>query len=270
MQELAGKVAIVTGAAQGPGLAIARHLAGAGARVMLTDRHEAALTQAIDGLREGADLRSFAGDVAERLDMANLISATIDQFDRIDILVTAHGQAQAAPPLNPDDDLLMRMLRVNVGAGLRLSQMVAQRMIEQDEAAGGDADPARSIGAIVHLSTLAARFAAPDLLAYSVAQAAQEQATRGLAVALAPHRIRVNGVAMGCVNSTALQAVSKADPDLRDRLIAATPQRRIGGGRELASVVGFLVGPGAGFVTGQILTVDGGRSLIDPAGLPAL
>lgn len=267
-QPLIGKTAIVTGAAHGIGRAIARHFLDLGAQVMAADQDEAALADACPALREGQPerMRVHAGDLTQRLAMANLLSATLDAFERIDILVNAHRAIQTDDPLATDEDALDRMMRLNVTSGLRLSQMVARRMIAQAEAQAGDA-PACA-GAIVNVSTLAARRAHPDLLAYSIASAAQEQATRALAVALAPHRIRVNGVCFAGVMSHSLQARLKAEPELRDRLTEVTPLGRLAAPGELAQAVAYLAGEGAGFVTGQILTVDGGRSLIDPTGVP--
>ena len=265
-QPLIGKTAIVTGAAHGIGRAIARHFLDLGAQVMGADLDEAALADALPRGGEGTGLRHYAGDLTQRLAMANLLSATLDAFERIDILVNAHRAIEPGEALACDEDALDRMMRLNVTSGLRLSQMVARRMIAQAEALGEDAPPCA--GAIVNVSTLAARRVHPDLLAYAIASAAQEQATRALAVALAPQRIRVNGVSFAGVMSASLQAALKAEPALRDRLTEATPLGRIAAPGELAQAVAYLAGEGAGFVTGQILTVDGGRSLIDPSGVP--
>ena len=260
---LHGRTAIVTGAAQGIGLSIARLLVERGANVMFADADEAALEAGTSDYDTAAGpVRWFAGQMAERLAMANLLSATLDAFDRVDILVNTHRFVRESDPLQTDPAMLEDMLRQNMTAGLRLSQMVAKRMIRQ---AGDEPDTAEA-GAIVNVSAIARQL--PSMLDYSIACAAQQQATRGLALALAPHRIRVNGVAFASVMSHELKSALRATPGLRDRVIAGTPLARIAPPEELAETVLYLAGEGARFVTGQIVTVDGGRSLTDPVGGP--
>ncbi|SCY37768.1 SDR family NAD(P)-dependent oxidoreductase [Paracoccus tibetensis] len=255
-----GRTAIVTGAARGVGLAIARHFVERGARVMLADGDEAALNSVISDYQDVPDARRFIGNMSEKLAMANLLSATLDAFDRVDILVNAHRFVRSSDPLDTDIDAVEEMLRQNMLAGLRLSQIVAKRMIRQAEDDGEQVQA----GAIVNVSTLAARRPVPSMLGYSIACAAQEQATRGLALALAPHRIRVNGVSFSSVMSHELQCALKETPEKRGQIIAGTPLGRIAAADELAETVQYLVSEGARFVTGQIVTVDGGRSLADP------
>ena len=257
-----GKTAIVTGAGRGIGLAIARQLHDRGANVMLADVDEKALDQEIERFGEDARARSFSADMSQKLSMANLLSATIDAFDRVDILVNAHRLVKPSDPLGGGEEDLEEMLRQNLMAGLRMSKIVAKRMISQRKEEKND--DGRISGAIVNLTTLAAQRPHPELLAYSIASAAQDQATRALALALAPQRIRVNSVAFGSVMTNELKTMLKENPELRDGIIQGTPMGRIAESEELAEAVLYLVGDGAGFVTGQIINVDGGRSLLDP------
>ncbi len=261
---ISGKTAIVTGGANGIGLAIGRHLADKGANVMFADIDEEGLIEQLGEYEEDGPVRYFAGDLREKLTLANLLSATLDAFDSVDILVNASRQVTVSDPLNPDDDAVSLLIEQNLMTALRLSQLVAKRMIKQAE---DQEEPAG--GAIINLSSIASGRAHPDLLAYAISSAAVDQMTRSLAVTLAPHRIRVNALAFGSVMSRSLQETLKEHGDYRDDIEAHTPLGRIASCSELAEAVQFLASDGAGFMTGQILTLDGGRSLVDPVSSPA-
>ncbi|MGB3408829.1 MAG: SDR family oxidoreductase [Jannaschia sp.] len=265
---IAGKTAIVTGAANGVGLAIARHFVAQGANVMFADRDEDRLQAEIGEAQsdDGGNLHYFAGDLRERLTIANLLSATIDAFERVDILVNASRQIMVTDPLDPEDTSVSALLEQNVMTALRLSQAVAKRMIHQAEEDGRDEG---IIGTIVNIGSIAGRRTQPELLAYSISAAALDQLTRSLAVSLAPERIRVNGLAVGSVMSTNLTSRLSEEPELRQGIIDATPLGRIAAPSELAETVQFLASDASGFMIGQMLTVDGGRTLIDPVVEPA-
>jgi 7-alpha-hydroxysteroid dehydrogenase len=265
---IAGKTAIVTGAANGVGLAIARHFAAHDANVVFADMDEDGLAKEVgeEAQREDSNMRYFAGDLREKLTIANLLSATIDAFDQVDILVNASRQMKPSDPLNPDDDAVATLMDQNLMTSLRLTQVIAKRMIKQTEAAGREDGPA---GVIINLSSIVARRTHPELLGYSVSCAALDQMTRSMAVALAPHRIRVNAVAFGSVMSASLQDTLKGDDASRRDIVEHTPLGRIASAAEVADAVRFLASDAAGFMTGQILTVDGGRTLLDSVAAPA-
>ena len=267
-----GKTAIVTGAANGIGLAIARNLVDAGANVMFADMDETRLKEELADQTDSENAAYFAGDLRERLTLANLMSATISKFDRLDILVNASRQVVATDPedMLDLDETVEQMLEQNLMISLRLSQVAARRMISQSQADSETEDTSlKPAGSIVNLSSIAARRAHPQLLAYSVATAALDQMTRSLAVTLAPSRIRVNAVALGSVMSSSLKHSLREHKEFRADIVGHTPLSRIASASEVAETVRFLASEGAGFMTGQILTVDGGRTLIDPVATPA-
>ncbi|EBA06417.1 SDR family NAD(P)-dependent oxidoreductase [Sagittula stellata] len=258
-----GKTAIVTGAANGVGLAIAKHFANNGANVMLADMDEVRLAKECEKGDE-EKIKFFAGDLREKLTLANLLSATLDAYDRVDILVNGSRQMLPTDPLDLEDDTLDKLLDQNLMTAYRMSQLVARRMIKQAE---GQTEG--QVGAIVNLSSIAARRTHPELLAYSVSCAALDQMTRSMAVTLAPNRIRVNALAFGSVMSTSLKDTLKEHRDYRSDIENHTPLGRIAPPRDLAEAVQFLSSDGSGFMTGQIMTVDGGRTLLDPVAAPA-
>lgn len=262
---IAGKTAIVTGAANGVGLAIGRHFVSQGANVVFADMDEDRLQEELGSAEvEPERYRTFACDLRQKLSVNNLMSMTIDSFERVDILVNASRQMAVSDPLNPTEDQVETLLNQNLMTSLRLTQAIAKRMMKQAE--DQEEGP---VGSIINLSSIAARRANPDLLGYSISTAALDQMTRSMAVALAPSRIRVNAVAFGSVMSSSLKKQLKEHDEYRSDIIDNTPLGRIAGPGEVSDAVQYLASDASSFVTGQIITVDGGRTLIDPASSPA-
>ncbi len=256
---LGGKIAIVAGAAGGVGRAIARRFAEAGARLMLVDTDDAGLDQTIDAIETPPEnLARFAHAIEDKLGVTNLIAATIDAFERIDIVVTSARVRAAGGLFELTAADFDAAVSGNVRSAFLLTQLVAKRMIQQREA---DPDFA---GALVNISSIAARRTVPGLMAYSVSTAALDQFTRSAAACLAPHGIRVNAVALGAVMTTNLRQALHENEALRDEIAAVTPLGRVGEAEEAAEAALFLASPAAGFITGQIVAVDGGRTVLDP------
>ncbi len=262
---LVGKTAIVTGASTGIGLAIGKLFADAGANVMFVDSDEQALKQELGDQSDDSNIRYFVGDMRERLCVANLLSATIDAFDEIDILVNGARDVMMTDALDSSDESVAQLFEQNVLTSLRLAQHVANRMIRQKEEAGYEG---HSAGTIINLSSIAARRTHPDLLAYSVASAALDQVTRSLALALAPHQIRVNSIAFGSVMSASVRATLKDNKELRTEVEDYTPLGRIAAPTELAETALFLASEASSFMTGEVITLDGGRTLLDSVSEP--
>ncbi|MEM9707784.1 MAG: SDR family oxidoreductase [Pseudomonadota bacterium] len=265
---IAGKTAVVTGAANGVGLAIARHFVARGANVMFADMDEERLEAELGDVEdEKGTARYFAGDLREKLTRANLLSATIDAFEAVDILVNASRQVDVSDPLSPEEDNVQALLDQNLMISLRMTQLFSKRMIEQ---AGDDEEEEQTkpAGSIINLSSIAAHRTTPSLLAFSVSSAALDQMTRSMAVTLAPHRIRVNAIAFGSVMSASLEDALQDGQDQRRAIIDHTPLGRIAAPKELAEVAQFLASDGSGFMTGEVVTVDGGRTLLDAVDAP--
>lgn len=259
-----GKCVIVTGASRGVGRAVAERLVEEGARVMLADNDESRLKEfrAKLGGANGRNERiaRFTCDVSQKFGVNNLLAATLDAYDRLDAVITTTQDFERADPMSLTAEALDRVLASNVRAAFLLSQTAAHRMVALAEKAGEE----RAAGAIVHVSSLSGQLPAPEIAAYAISCAALDQVTRAMAAALASHGIRVNGVAPGSVmTENLLRSVSVA-PELRRSIVAGTPLGRIGDPTEAAEAALFLASDKASFITGQVLTVDGGRSVLDP------
>ncbi|RYH02202.1 SDR family oxidoreductase [Salipiger sp. IMCC34102] len=257
-----GRTAIVTGAANGVGLAVARSFVRAGANVVFADFDETGMKDQVGDLADEPNVLLFTGDLREKLAVANLLSATVDAFDRVDILVNGARELISTDPLDAEDTSVEHMLEQNLILPLKLSQAVARRFIKQAKDSNPDD---HSVGSIVNLSAISGRRAHPELLGFSIASAALEQMTRSLAVALAPERIRVNAVSVGSILSASLKDWIKTHGDTRSAIVDSTPMHRIAHAGEVSDTVQYLASDAASFVTGQVVTVDGGRTLLDPA-----
>jgi len=261
---ISGKTAIVTGAANGIGLSIARHLADKGANVMCADADEKKLVEELGDAPEDGNIRIFAGDLRQRLTIANLVSATIDAFDQVDILVNAARQLQITNAMDVEDTSVSALLDQNLMTALHLTQYVAKRMMKQAEG-----QEEGQVGSIINLSSIAARQIQPDLMGYAIAAAAVQQMTRSMALVLAPHRIRVNAISFGSVMSGSLRATVADNREWRDDIREHTPLGRIAAPNELCDAVQFLAAESSGFMTGEVMVIDGGRSLLDAVSAPA-
>ena len=266
-QPLAGKTAIIAGAASGVGRAIARRFADAGASLMLTDANDAGLDETAAEIQADTDIQPeslacFAHAIEDKLGVTNLIAATIDHFERIDVLVTNTGACAPGGLFDLTADDFDAALSSNVRSVFLQTKLVARRMILQREA-----DP-EFTGAMVNISSIAAQRTGPQLLAYSVSCAALDQLTRSNATCLAPQGIRVNAVALGSMMTAGLRHALREREELRDEMVAVTPMGRIGEAEEAAEAALFLASPAASFITGQIVAVDGGRLVLDPLAAP--
>lgn len=249
---LQGKVAVVTGAAQGIGLACAERLAEEGAKVVVADINDIDGTKAADGICEaGGTARYIHANAAEKLDVHNLIAAALEAYGYIDIMVANAGVVDDAPFLDLEEAEFDRILRTNLKGTFLCAQAAARQIVKQIEAG-------RAPGAIVNMSSVNAFFGLPDHAAYATSKGGVMQLTRSMAIALAPHGIRVNAVGPGSIETPLIKNVVK-DEAFRKRVLSRTPLGRFGQPAEIAAIVAWLASDQASYITGETIYADGGR-----------
>lgn len=248
---LDGRTAIVTGGANGIGLAIVRRLVTDGARVMIADIDEAAGAAAVESISGDGEVRFIAADVSERLDVHNLMARTIGAFGSINALVNNAGIVHAADFLDLEEADFDRVLSVNLKGAFLCGQAVARHMVEQIE-------QGEKPGSIVNISSINDTFAIADQVPYSVSKGGVSQLTKVMALSLAEHGIRVNAVGPGSIMTDMLASVAD-NPEALARILSRTPLGRIGDPSEIAAVTAFLLSSDASYVTGQTIYADGGR-----------
>ena len=253
------RVAVVTGAARGIGAACARRFIEEGLRVVIADKDEAAGEALAKDLDGGRDRVIFVHcDVSEKLQVANLMAETRSAFDRLDVLVNNAAILKTGDILDLSVDDFDTVMGVNLRGAFLVARAAARQMIEQIEAEDMRAEDCRKRYAIVNMSSVNARVAIPDQLAYVTSKGALNQMTKSMAVALAPWGVRVNAVGPGSINTDILKHIADDKP-ARNRILSRTPLARLGDPDEIAGVTWFLTSRDASYVTGECLYADGGR-----------
>jgi NAD(P)-dependent dehydrogenase (short-subunit alcohol dehydrogenase family) len=244
---LNGRVCIVTGGAQGIGEACARRFAREGARVVIADVADAA------GEALAAELGALYlhCDVGDKADVDAAVTSTLKAHGRIDVLVNNAGIFRAAEFLDVTEADFDAVLRVNIKGSFLMGQAVARVMAQQGS------------GNIVNMSSVNGVLAIPTIASYNVSKGGINQLTRVMALALADKGIRVNAVAPGTIaTELASKAVLTSD-EAKAKIMSRTPMKRLGEPSEIADVVAWLVSDAASYVTGEIVTVDGGRMTLN-------
>jgi D-sorbitol dehydrogenase (acceptor) len=253
---LQGKVAILTGAASGIGEAVARRYLDEGARCVLVDVKPADGFGAALRNADGDRVLTISADVTRREDIQRIVASTVERFGRIDILFNNAALFDMRPVLDESWDVFDRLFAVNVKGMFFLMQAVAQRMVEQGHG-----------GKIINMSSQAGRRGEALVSHYCATKAAVLSYTQSAALALAPHKINVNGIAPGVVDTPMWDQVDalfakyeNRQPGEKKRLVGeAVPLGRMGVPDDLTGAALFLASADADYITAQTLNVDGGN-----------
>lgn len=244
MSALDGRVAVVTGGSRGIGAAIATLLAERGAAVVVSGRDEDRLKAAVKALEgDGHRVLGMVADAARREDAERLVEVAREQFGRLDVLVNNAGITRDALLVRMKDDDWDRVMETNLRGAFLMTRAAGRVMMRQ-----------RS-GRIVNITSTAGVVGNPGQANYSAAKAGLIGLTKATARELAHWNILVNAVAPGLIETDMTAAIPAA---AREALLAQVPLARMGGVQDVAEMVGFLAGAGAGYITGQVFHVNGG------------
>lgn len=241
------RVILITGAAQGIGFACADYLSGLGAKICMIDvdknGHQAA---------EKIKAEFYECDVTRKADITATLKTITERHGKIDGLINNAAILHKAPFLELSEQDFDRVLSVNLKGSFLMGQAVAQQMVRQIE------NKIETLNSIVNMSSVNAVLAIPDITPYVVSKGGLNQLTKVMALSLAPHGIRVNGIGPGSIETEMLKSVMNNEA-ARHMILSRTPIGRAGQPHEIASVAAFLLGSESSYITGQTIYADGGR-----------
>lgn len=247
---LNGRVAVVTGAAQGIGAACVERLVRDGAAVALWDVDDARCGALVARLQAmAARVQAFHCDVSRKADVDAALAATLAAFGQVNALVNNAGIFKAADFLDITEADWDAVIGVNLKGSFLVGQAVARVM--------------SGPGAIVNMSSVNGSMAIPSIASYNASKGGIDQLTRVMALALADRGIRVNAVGPGTIATELARAAVLGSDEARERILSRTPLRRLGEPSEVADVVAFLLSDAASYMTGEIVYVDGGRRALN-------
>lgn len=241
---LDGEVALVTGAGAGIGRAIAMLFAGAGAKVLVTDRNGDEAAEVADAINvKGGVAQSLACDVTKEDDLTHAVARAVSGFGGLTILVNNAGGGGPKPFEMPMSDFEWAY-KLNVFSAFRLSQLAAVEMAKAGR------------GAILTISSMAGENKNKKMASYGSSKAAANHLVRNIAFDLGEQNIRVNAIAPGAIKTQALASV--LTPAIEKAMLKHTPLGRLGEADDIAYAALFLCSPAAAWISGQVLTVSGG------------
>jgi len=241
---LAGKSAVITGAANGIGRATAERFAAEGASLVLNDRETAALHSFVAALNDkGGKARALIGDVSREADVRQLMDAAVQAYGGIDILIANAGVIPEADLAAATTELWDRTMATNARGTFLCCKYAAEVMVKRGQ------------GAIVCLSSISAFAGQPGQAVYGPSKFVASGLTKHLAIDLAAKGVRINAVAPGTI---ATPAVARMAKEGIDKVVKLHPLGRMGRPEEVANAILFLASDEASFITGAVLPVDGG------------
>lgn len=241
------KTALVTGGGSGLGYAIAKAFTGAGITTIIAGRDLEKLNAAAAALGDGCYARQC--DVSDFDSIPGFVNGILEEFGQIDILVNNAGINQKKAFTEVSTDEFIQILNTNVTGVFVLSREVVKDMLN------------RKKGCIIHISSMAAQYGLPKVIAYSASKTAIDGMTRAMAVELSPQGIRVNAIAPGFIYSAMTAKALDSDPDRKARVMARTPMGHMGQAEDIGAAALYLASDAAAYVTGVVLPVDGGNSI---------
>ncbi len=247
------KVAIITGAAKGIGLACAQRFIREGAIVILSDVMDEEGESAAENLRKQGGQATYRHcDVRSKDEIQSLVDYTAQTHDRVDIVIANAGVVHGSDILDLEESDFDRVMAINLKGVFLTGQMAARQMIRQ----APDSDGCR--GNIINMSSLNAVLAIPTIAPYVIAKGGVNQWTKCLALRMADEGVRVNGIGPGSIATEMFRSIAD-NPQKRREVMSRTPMQRPGEPDEVAKVAVFLASPYASYITGQTVYPDGGR-----------
>jgi len=241
------KLAIVTGGGSGIGLAIAEKFVQQGIEVIIAGRDPDKLNAASQKL--GERCHPIVCDVTHLAAIPDFVQGVIDQYGTIDILVNNAGTNMKKDFTEVTDEEFQQVMLTNVSAVFTMSREVVKHMQQQQA------------GCILNISSMAAQYGIPKVIAYTASKTAIDGMTRAMAVELSPQGIRVNAIAPGFIYSDMTAKALDSDPERKAKVFGRTPMGTMGQAADIGEAAYFLTSDAAKFITGVVLPVDGGNSI---------
>lgn len=242
------KVTVITGAAQGIGLACGQRFVADGARVVLADINADKGEAAAEAIRsDGGDAIFVSCDVGDKSQVTALVETAVKRHGRLDVMIANAAVLHIADILDLEEEDYDRVLRTNLKGFFLSGQAAARQMVSQ----GGG-------GSIINMSSIQAVITLPNILTYSICKGGVNSLTTSMSLALADKGIRVNGIGPGSIATDMVKQLM-VDEAARKKIMSRTPLGRLGDPSEVAAVAAFLASDDASYITGETIYVDGGR-----------